>query len=108
MEGKIFNVLVVDKSLNTTALIAMLEKYKRKGYNVFVFPFTETKRETEILFFNFITASIFEQLFVVEIPHNKDGQLFCFDLIEIGAEEFCGILGKECKVATRNLTEVGG
>ena len=104
MNKEILKVLVIDKSLKLSELIALFDIYKKKGYNVFVFPLTEEKRETEVILLNYTVADIMKQLFVIEIPYNKDDPFFSFDLQEIGTKEFCEILGQKFEVSSLNLT----
>lgn len=106
MNKEILKVLVIDKSLKPSELIALFDTYKIKGYHVFVFPLTEEKRETEVILLNYIMANILKQLFVIEITFNKDDTFFNFDLKEVGTKEFCDILNQKFEVSALNLTNV--
>jgi hypothetical protein len=84
-------------------------KYGDKGYDVIIFPFTETKRKTEVIFFShYKHHSIFEELFCIRIPYDMDGgdPFYDFDLEDIEEQTFYDILDQKFEVSTSKLTEV--
>lgn len=109
MNKEILMVLVVDRSLKHTELVASLENYRRKGYDIFILPSTRENEETEVVIFNNTVVSILEQLFIIEKLHNNGDPFFCFEFKENGengTQNFYTILNKEFEVTSHNLTKV--
>jgi hypothetical protein len=106
MYKEILKVLVVDKPLEFTKLVALLETYKIKGYDIFILPSTKENEETEVVLFNNSMLSILEQLFIIETLHNKGDPFYCFDLEKNSTQELYDVLSKEFEVNAHNLTNV--
>jgi hypothetical protein len=106
-------ILVIDRSWKEGEKpVSMFEKYQKnneKGYDVIIFPFTETKRRTEVIFFSYYNhLKVFQNLFNINIDYDLDGgdPFYDFDLPEIDEQAFYDILGQEFEVITSNLTDV--
>ena len=107
MTKELLKILVVDRPLKPKEKsVEISEKYDLKGYNIIIFPFTETSRLTQVIFFKYSMKDDFEKLFSTTVPCEEDDYIYRFHLEEINGETFCDILGKEFEINTFKLTDV--
>ena len=89
--------------------VPIFKKYRAEGYDVIIFPFTEDKRRTEVIFFDLHKHLLpFEELFNINIEYDMDGgdPFYDFDLAEISEEVFYDILDQEFEVSSFSLTDI--
>lgn len=109
MEKTKLKILVINRSLEKEEKPFLLfKKYRQEGYDVIIFPFTEKKKLTEVIFFNYSHLSDFEELFCITIEYDLDGDESCFDfdLKEIDEQSFYDVLDQRFEIHTVNLTDI--
>ena len=103
------NILVIDRPWGKEEKpVLMFEKYEKQGFDIVIFPFTETKRRIEVIFFDFLKRSIFEKLFHISIDYDLDeiDPFFDFVLREVDEQTFYDILDQVFEVLPLELTVV--
>jgi hypothetical protein len=102
-------ILVIDRSWKEGEKpVPFFEKAYVEEFNVVIFPLTEQKNCTEVIFFRYRYISWFQSLFHISIDYDMDGgdPFYDFDLEDIDEQTFYDILDQDFNVLTSKLSKV--